>query len=156
VVPLPSGYAILKVLAHAPALEDLNPTRVMPLISMGVIPQSGMVGGYPESLAAMRDTPKPEGWPRNQRQVCVVRDESVKNAKQELRNALQSTLGTQATPERMKMILPGESALARLYGFSGEMPESIEAWKAAVKLAETADPGYLPNQYESIGATYLH
>jgi hypothetical protein len=54
------------------------------------------------------------------------------------------------------MMIQGESALAQLYAFSGEMPESIDAWKAAIKLAETADPRYMPNLLESIGATYLH
>jgi hypothetical protein len=43
VVHLPSGFAILKVLAHAPALEDLNPDRIKSLMSTGVI-QSGAVG----------------------------------------------------------------------------------------------------------------
>jgi tetratricopeptide (TPR) repeat protein len=156
VVHLPSGYAILKVLASPPALEDVNPMRVASLVSTGVITQGAVVGGYPEALAALRDAPKPDGWPRNLRQVCEIRTEAVKNAKQGLRGALQSTLDAQATPEQLQMLIQGESALAQLYAYSGEMPESIEAWKAAIKLSETVDPGHLPNLYESIGATYLH
>jgi len=156
VAHIPSGYAILKVLATAPALEDLNPNRISSLLSTGVIPLGASVGGYAEALAAMRDHPKPEGWPRDMRQVCQIRTETAKNAKQELRDALESTFGTQTTPEQVLMLIQGESALAQLYAFSGEMPESIDAWKAALKLADTADPRLQPNLLESIGATYLH
>ena len=156
VVRLPSGFAILKVLAHAPALEDLNTNRITSLISTGVIQPGAVVGGYAEALAAMRDYPKPEGWARDMHQVCEVRTEAAKNAKLTLRDALKSTVGTQTTPEQKVMLIRGESALAQLYAFGGEMAESIDAWKSALKLAETEDPGYIPNLLESIGATYLH
>ena len=156
VVHLPSGFAILKVLEHAPALEDLNANRISSLMSKGVIPLGASVGGYSEALAALRDTPKPEGWPRDMRQVCQVRTEAPQKAKLAIRDALDSWNGKQTTMEQQVWLIHGESALAQLYAFSGEMPESIEAWKAALKLAETADPGYLPNLLESIGATYLH
>jgi tetratricopeptide (TPR) repeat protein len=156
VVHLPSGFAILKVLEHAPALEDLNPDRMKSLISTGVIQFGASVGGYAEALAAMRDYPKPEGWPRDMRQVCEIRTGAAQNAKLAVRDALNSMLGTQTTMEQQVMLIQGESTLAQLYAFSGEMPESIDAWKAAIKLAETADPRYMPNLLESIGATYLH
>lgn len=156
VAHIPSGFAILKVLATPPALEDLNPNRVASLVTTGVIPSGATVGGYAEALAAMRDYPKPKDWPRNMRQVCEVRESTAKNANLALQDALKSTLGTQTTSEQVMMLLQGESALAQLYGFNGKMPESIDAWKEAIKLAETADPGYLPNLLESIGATYLH
>jgi tetratricopeptide (TPR) repeat protein len=156
VARIPSGFAILKVLVTPPALEDLNPNRVASLVTTGVIPNGATVGGYIEALAAMRDYPKPKGWPRDMRQVCEVRTSTAKSANLALRDVLKSTLGTQTTPEQGSMLLQGESALAQLYGFNGEMAESIDAWKEALKLAETVDPGYMPNLLESIGATYLH
>jgi tetratricopeptide (TPR) repeat protein len=156
VVRLPSGFAILKVLANAPALEDLNMDRLKSLMSTGVIQPGPTVGGYPEALAAMREYPKPEGWPRDMRQVCDIRAGTAQNAKLAIRDAIKSVLGTQMTTEQQVMMIQGESALAQLYAFSGEMPESIDAWKAAMKLAETVDPRYMPNLLESIGATYLH
>jgi len=156
VVRLPSGFAILKVLAHAPALEDLNRNRIASLLSTGVIQSGAVVGGYPEALEALRDFPKPEGWPQDMRQVCEIRTNTAMNAKLALRDAVQSTLGNQTTTEQQVLLIQGASALAQLYSFSGEMPESIDAWKTAIKLAETADPKYMPNLLESIGATYLH
>ena len=156
IVHLPSGYAILKVLTAPPALEDLNGNRIWALVSTGVIHKGASVGGYAEALAAMGDYPKPDGWNRDMRQVCEIRTASIKNAQEELRDALKSALGTQGTAEQLLMLIQGESALAQLYAFSGEMKESIDAWKAAIKLAETSDPGYMPNLLESIGATYLH
>ena len=139
VVHLPSGFAILKVLAHAPALEDLNRNRLASLISTGVIQPGAVVGGYAEALEALRDFPKPEGWPHDMRQVCEIRTETAKNAKLALRDAIKSTLGYQTTTEQQVLLIQGASALAQLYSFNGEMPESIDAWKAAIKLAETAD-----------------
>jgi tetratricopeptide (TPR) repeat protein len=156
VVRLPSGFAILKVLAHAPALEDLNRNRIASLLSTGVIQSGAVVGGYPEALEALRDFPKPEGWPQDMRQVCEIRTNTAMNAKLALRDAVQSTLGNQTTTEQQVLLIQGASALAQLYSFSGEMSESIDAWKTAIKLAETADPKYMPNLLESIGATYLH
>jgi tetratricopeptide (TPR) repeat protein len=156
VVRLPSGFAILKVLAHAPALEDLNRNRIASLLSTGVIQSGAVVGGYPEALAALRDFPKPEGWPQDMRQVCEIRTNTAMNAKFALRDAVKSTLGNQTTTEQQVLLIQGASALAQLYAFSGEMPESIDAWKTAIKLAETADHKYMPNLLESIGATYLH
>jgi len=156
VVHLPSGFAILKVLEHAPALEDLNANRITSLLSTGVIQSGAVVGGYAEALATMRDYPKPDGWPRNMRQVCEIRTGTVQNAKARVRDVLSSMLGTQTTMEQQVTLIQGESALAQLYAFSGEMPESIDAWKTAIKLAETADPRYMPNLLESIGGTYLH
>jgi len=125
-------------------------------MSTGVIQFGPTVGGYPEALAAMREYPKPEGWPRDMRQVCDIRAGTAQNAKLAIRDAIKSVLGTQMTTEQQVMMIQGESALAQLYAFSGEMPESIDAWKAAMKLAETVDPRYMPNLLESIGATYLH
>jgi tetratricopeptide (TPR) repeat protein len=156
VVHLPSGFAILKVLAHTPALEDLNANRIASLLSTGVIQSGAVVGGYAEALEALRDYPKPQGWPGDMRQVCEIRTETAKNAKQTLRNAIKSTLGWQTTTEQQVLLIQGETALAQLYAFNGEMPESIDAWKAAIKLAEKADPRYMPNLLESIGGTYLH
>ena len=156
VVHLPSGFAVLKVLAHVPALEDLNPDRLKSLMSTGIIQPGAPVGGYPEALAEMRDYPKPEGWPRNMRQVCEVRNGTAKSGTLALRDALSSTLGTQTTTEQSQMLVHGESALAQLYAWSGEMPESAEAWKQALKLAEKVDPGHIQILLESLGATYLH
>ena len=156
VVHLPSGFAILKVLAHAPALEDLNANRITSLLSTGVIQSGAVVGGYAEALATLQYYPKPDGWPRDMRQVCEIRTGTAQNAKATVRDALSSMLGTQKTMEQQVTLIQGESALAQLYAFSGEMPESIDAWKAAIKLAEKADPKYMPNLLESIGGTYLH
>jgi hypothetical protein len=156
VTHIASGFAILKVLTSIPALEDVNPNRITSLVSTGVIHRGAPVSGFPEASAVLRDYPKPDGWSRDLRQVCALRTASIENAKVELRAALESDSGAQMTPDQMVMKLHGESALAQFYAYSGEMKESIAAWKEALKVAEIADPRYVPNLLESIGATYLH
>ena len=155
VVQIPSGFAILKVLASAPKADDPNPNRMSALLATGAIRRGPAISGITEANLALMDFPKPEGWQRDLQKVCSLRTESQANAKQVLvsqlvgQNPGAGTDGAVAT-------LRKESALAQLYVYSGDMEKAIAAWKAAYRLAETVAPMYLPNLEETIGATYLH
>ena len=80
-------YRELRVLTARPTPEE--EARV-PHALYGVRPagQPGSVVWWRgEALAAMRDYPKPEGWPRDMRQVCEVRTGTAQNAKVAIRDA---------------------------------------------------------------------
>ncbi len=77
VVRLPSGFAILKVLPATPATADLNPERISSLVSTGAIRFGAQVSGLGEADAVLQDYPKPEGWGRDLRNLCEVRNESL-------------------------------------------------------------------------------
>jgi hypothetical protein len=179
VVHLPSGFAILKVLAAAPA-ADLNPKRISSLISTGAIRWGPQVDGVDEVNEVMRLYPKPKGWNKDLHQICEIRKDSVANAKQRVRDNLETARNLPMGQNDVVRLIQGHSVLAQLYSYSGEMEESIQEWKAAYDLAISQDPGlipnplgrpsstagmgvaisqssgFIPNLEESLGAAYLH
>lgn len=151
-VHLPSGFAILKVFPVAPPTSDLNPKRIMSLLASGAIRYGAQVSGLVEANAAFVDYPKQAGWNRDIQKVCQIRKASLSAATV----AVQANL----TPDRRDLSVTdrilGYSLLAQLYAYSGEMEKSISEWKVAYGMAKTAEPHFLPNLEESLGASYLH
>jgi tetratricopeptide (TPR) repeat protein len=152
VVQLPSGFAVLKVLAAAPSISDLNPERISSLMATGAIRFGAQVSGLNEADAAFMDYPKPAGWDRDLQQTCELRKDSLAAAKDAMQKYLASGRQDRPVAEQVQV----QSVLAQLYAYSGEMEQSIEHWKAAYALARSSAPGYVPNLEESIGASYLH
>ncbi len=155
VVQLPSGFAIMKVLSAAPLNADLNPNRISALASKGDIHLGPQVSGIVEADAALQDYSKPEGWNRDLHTTCEIRQKSLAGAKNALQGYLASEHNSNGGQDKVNGI-DGDSVLAELYGYSGEMEKSIAEWKAAYQLALSEDPGRLPNLEESLGASYLH
>jgi tetratricopeptide (TPR) repeat protein len=156
VIPLPSGFAILKVLPAAPPASDLNPKRVSSLLATGAIRYGTAVSGLEEANAAFRDHPKQNGWNHDLNQVCQLRRESLADAKEFVHKALVPGGEGRAHLTSTLEQIQGHGLLGELYDYSGEMEKSIAEWKAAEELAKTEQPGYLPDILEAIGASYLH
>ncbi|UWZ84518.1 FG-GAP-like repeat-containing protein [Occallatibacter riparius] len=156
IVHLPSGFAILKVLAAPPTTEDLNPKRISSLLSTGAIRLGAQVSGFIEADTALLDYAKPADWSRDVGTVCQLRQKSLTNAQTSLADILSS-------PEEMRAHNFGpleqgqaHSALAQLYEYDAQMDKAIAEWDAAYGLAVTEAPGYVPNLQESLGVSYLH
>jgi tetratricopeptide (TPR) repeat protein len=156
VVKLPSGFAVLKVLATAPATQDLNPKRISALMSVGAIRFGAQVAGFSEADAAFQDYPKPKGWTGDLHMVCEIRKASLAGGKEMVRRRVDSDDGQNPGKDVSGDYIQGRAVLAQLYAFSGEMDRSVAEWKSAYRLAEKTDPKYLPNLEESLGAAYLH
>jgi tetratricopeptide (TPR) repeat protein len=155
IIQLPSGFAILKILAAPPVSTDLNPERILALISRGQIRFGAAVSGQVEANAIMQDFPKPAGWDRDLREVCKLRTESLTNAENGLRGVLQAA-GPPEDHDAGLDRVNGHSALGQLLAYRGEMDQSIEEWKIAYKIAEDWTPKLLPNLEESLGTALLH
>jgi len=156
IVQLPSGFAILKIFPVAPATSDLNPKRIASLVHTGAIHVGAYVAGLPEANLAFQDYVKKNGWPDYSiKQGCEIRTNSLAAAIVPIQQDLASGLfhGTPLTPEKQ---IQGHSALAQLYAYTGRMENSVREWKVAYDLAQTSEPGSLPNLEESLGAAYLH
>lgn len=154
IVHLPSGFAILKVLPAGPHRSDLNTKRISSLIASGAIRFGPYVSGMTEANSVFGEYALKTGWnPRDLQAVCEIRKASLADAKRYVRETLAGGNGSQLSTQEQ---IDGHSSLAQLYGYSGEMEDSIREWKASYELAQTADPGSLPNLEESIGASYLH
>lgn len=156
VVQLPSGFAVVKVLAAPPPMADLNPKRISSLVSIGAIRFGAPVSGLGEADAAFQDYPKPDGWSHDLHEVCEIRGESLAAAKDAVKGFVGSGAPTDKGPSGAIEQIQGHSALAQLYAFSGELEKSIAEWKAAYQLAQSEDPKHLPNLEESLGVSYLH
>ena len=156
IVQLPSGFAVLKILPDSPAMNDLNPKRISSLIETGAIRIGPLVSGVTEANLAFQAYAQRSGWDaRDLRRTCEIRTKSLEDAKTSVHDTLahiQESGGQVSLPDQ----IAGHSALAQLYGYSGEMGESIAEWKIAYELATKGDPASLPNLEESIGTAYLH
>jgi len=155
IVQLPSGFAIMKVLAAPPPMADLNPKRISSLVSGGDIWFGASVSGLTEADAVFQAFPKPDGWSDDLAVPCQIRKESLAHSKELLRDHLapEQDLGEK---ENIANQIRAHSVLGQLYAYSGEMKKSIAEWKAAYQLAESEDPGSLLNLEESLGTAYLH
>jgi len=156
IVAISSGYAILKVLPKAPQLEDLNPKRISSLVTSSAIHYGSSVSGLVEANAVIQDYPHEADWDRNFRTVCDVREKSLASAEDYIRRALGPDPQA-AKGQTLEMNgINAHSLLAQLYGFSGQMTNAIDEWKATLKIAESTAPGLVPGIEESLGAAYLH
>jgi tetratricopeptide (TPR) repeat protein len=154
IVRLPSGFAVLKILSVAPSTADLNPQRIAALIGNGVIRVGANVSGMSEANAAFVEYAKEMGWhPHDLNAVCSTRKDSLADAKTSVEVALT---GSGSAKMSVQDQIAGYSSLAQLYGYTGDMEQSIREWKIAYDLAQTGDPAALPNLEESIGTAYLH
>ncbi|MBS1803954.1 MAG: VCBS repeat-containing protein [Acidobacteria bacterium] len=155
VVQLPSGCAILKILPAAPRETDVNPKRISSLLATGAIRFGAQVSGLNEADAVFMQYRKPEGWELDLHEVCRIRTESLAHAKTLIQRNLapDSPIGSKL---QIAEQIQGHGSLAQLFSFSGEMDQAIEQWRAAYTLAQSADPRFLPNLEESLGASYLH
>ncbi len=155
IVQLPSGFAILKILPAPSVSTDLNPERILALISRGEIRFGAPLSGQVEANAIMQELPKPEGWNRDLREVCELRTQSLTDAENGLRTLLQAAKPPADHDAALDQV-NGHGALGQLLAYSGEMSQSIEEWKIAYQIAEDHTPKLLPNLEESLGTALLH
>ncbi len=156
IVQLPSGFAILKILTVAPPTDDLNPNRISSLVSTGAIFIGAQVAGLDEALTAFQEYVKQNPWQNHDiQQGCELRRDSLLSATKSMQEAVASGIFHGEPLSPAKQIL-AHTALAQFYVYNGEMEDSIREWEAAYDLAQTYQPGSLPNLEETLGASYLH
>jgi tetratricopeptide (TPR) repeat protein len=156
IVPVPSGFAILIVLAAPPKVQSLDADQMKRLAAMGIVRQSISVAGFVESDAAFKQYPKPEGWERDLHQQCDIRNESHAEAVKRLEQSLaEAESRTENKPEPKDMIHLHQ-ALAQLHAFSGDLDASIKEWTQAYEIAQSDLPTAAPFLEEALGASYLH
>src|SRR3984957_4234011 len=74
-----SGYAILKVLSptETAPLQNTAPARLLPSAATGAVRYAPNVGGKGEADLAYRNFSKPDGWNKNLRVLCDIRQKSL-------------------------------------------------------------------------------
>lgn len=163
VIKVPSGFAILKVLAATESVADknANPARILPMAATGTVRYLPNVGGKSEADLAFRSLPKPEGWSQDLAGLCSLRKKSVsvmigQLEKDQLeRNVQPADSGGQerGSPlDRIETIY----GLANLYSYQGAMDKAVTQWESAYQIATSQLPGAMPELEEVLGIAYLH
>jgi tetratricopeptide (TPR) repeat protein len=156
IIPVASGFAVLKILPKPPVEEDLKGNQLRALVASGTIHFGAFLDGSVEADRSLLRYPKPEGWERDLHGTCEFRKQSYAKSVERLTSALAVLKPGQSTTFKPTDILQGHMDLAQLYADKGKMEESIKELKIANEIAETYAPKEVPNLLESIGAAYLH
>jgi tetratricopeptide (TPR) repeat protein len=158
VVQVPSGYAILKIVApgEVEALQNTSPARILPSAATGTIRYAPNVGGKGEADLAFRNFSKPEGWSQNLRALCQIRQQSLASVIDDVKKSLDPANPEGVAHGRPLDVIQMRYALANLYAYDGEMDKAIEQWQAAYQVAESQVTGALPELEEVLGIAYLH
>ena len=151
VVPIPTGFAILKILPIASATEDLNPNRIKALIASGDIRFGPTIGGLSEADSLFRNYPKPDGWARDLHQSCDLRTQSYDAGIKEFVEFVNATRSpgadTYSTSDLLQIHLIG----GQLYAYKGNMEEAIKELTIAYQMAKTIAPTQMPKREDNGG-----
>jgi hypothetical protein len=152
IAKMPSGYAILKVLAEAPNVnpQDAQPNRLQALTGAGAVRPTLGASGFTEALLAVGRFPKPDGWNHDLHQACEVRRQAVVAALDQ-----SETYLTRPALET-SVVFYLNSVLALLHTYRGDMGEAIRYWEPAYHLALAKLPEQTAQLEESLGVSYLH
>jgi tetratricopeptide (TPR) repeat protein len=158
VIHIPSGYAILKVIAPSETvpLQNTAPARILPTAATGAIRYAPNVGGKGEADLAFRNFPKPDGWNQNLREMCDIRQKSLASVIDDILKSLDPSNPDGVAHGRPLDIIQMHYALANLYAYEGEMEKSIEQWQAAYEIASAQLPAAMPELEEVLGIAWLH
>ena len=158
VVKIPSGYAILQVVAEneSPTINSADPNRYLPLSSRGSVRYSPPIAGASEADTALQVFPKPPGWGQDLRQICAARQQSLAGVVEQLHGWLNpagsSGAGSPpaADPSELQYIL------GQLEAYQGHMDSVIKSWEEVYNggLRDRPDAGL--QLEEALGVVYLH
>ena len=156
VIPLSSGFAILKVLppGESPQPASANPTRTLPVAATGHVRYPPVVGGKGEADLAFRSLSKPPGWQQDLRQLCDIRGQSLVMVVDELQKNLDPS-NPQGKTAPLDLIQT-RYALGNVFAYEGKTDQAIEQWQAAYQVATEQLPKAMPELEEVLGITYLH
>ncbi|MEP7306866.1 MAG: FG-GAP-like repeat-containing protein [Acidobacteriota bacterium] len=155
VVRIPTGFAILKILADAeesPSFhDDNNPARVMAAAANGAVQITLPVAGLNEADAVFLGFAKPEGWNTDLRGMCEVRKQSLSTILQRLEQTPQT-----AADESPLDAMQGQYAWAQLHGYLGQMDQALERWHVAQQIVASKVPDAASMMLETLGLAHFH
>ena len=155
VVRIPSGYAIVEVLADSHEIQapDANPTRILAATAIGAVRDSLNVGGLSEADAMFLAFPKPAGWNQDLREMCRVRTESIPAILERLEGSPITVPGAGESPLD---VMNGQYAWAQIHAYIGELDKAIDRWQIAKQIADAGVPGAVAMMEETLGLAFLH
>ena len=157
-IKIPSGYAILKFepVSTIVAGQGMSPVTIPALAGRASLRYPPDVSGTVGVEGAFREMPKPPDWGRDLQQMCKLRKLGINVAIERLGKLLDPANPEGLARKSPNNVLHGHYLLAQFYAYQGNMEKAISEWQAANQLAETKQPGMLPELQEVLGTAYLH
>jgi tetratricopeptide (TPR) repeat protein len=157
IVHVPSGFAILKVLApdERKTIAD-RPVTSEAVNAPGAIRYPPNAGGKAEADLAYRTISKPDGWNQDLAAMCRIRQESLNGMQAQLLKVLDPASPDTVVNKSPLDALQMHYALANVYAYQGKMDQAVDHWEAAYKIATAKVPGAMPELEEVLGISYLH
>ena len=164
VIKIPTGYAILQVLAEETPVVTLakesNSANQTTMSSAGTLSVTGRTvvrqvpetSGLNEVEAAFRAMPKPAKWNYDVSTICQLHQGAVSH----LQGYLQTLLDSRASSASPTDLLEMHYAAALVASYQGHMDEAIKHWEACYQIAQTNLPEHLPLIEEVLGDVHLH
>jgi hypothetical protein len=156
VVPVPTGFAILKVVPDEVAQEVALSTGTNRAVSAaGSVRPTLDVSGFVVAAVALQEFTKPEDWNQDPRLICEVRTKSLANAEEDVLRYLDraSRPGAEVAPTDALQL---EYMLGQLYAYHGRMGDAIERFTRVRERAVQIQPSLVPQLDEALGIAYLH
>ena len=161
IVKIPAGYAILKVLPNAEAvdLENADRSRQAAISAAGSVRYAPDVDGWAEAQSFLTRVPLPDDWGQDLHSICESYGQSFSKAMGVLENFLDPM--NKESQLRVKNAAPIDVmqayvAKGQLHAFQGEMARAIDEWEAAYRIALSDVPLAAPRMQEMLGIGYLH
>ena len=160
VIPVPSAFAILKVLSQAPAApgQGMGPgqSRDSPLAGKGAIRYPADVAGQVLADMLFQKFPKPAHWEQDLAAVCNIRKQSLSQGIARLEELFAPENHARVAAMTSFDVVQSHYGFAQLYAYQGDMAKAVEQWEAAYKIAVSEIPAGIPQLTEVLGVAYLH
>ncbi len=167
IVKIPSGYAVLKVLAETETadIEIADRARQAAIRAEGSVRYDLLVDGLAEAQAALVQLPRADDWGQDLHAVCEGHRQSW--------STMMTRLDELVDPANKESPLHGWNekndknvkpldvmqvyvAKGQLHAYQGEMAKAIEQFEIAYRIALSDVPAAAPQMEEMLGVACLH
>ncbi len=154
VFQLPSGYAVVKVLApdELAGIAESQLARQAAIRAESTIRFDVNVSGWSEAAAALANFAKPANWNTDLKLACSLRQQSFADLKARAKK-LAATADAAHSPADAVALRLG---VAQVYAYQGDMDSAIAQFEAAIRTASGGAPQLLPEVEEMLGVAYFH
>jgi tetratricopeptide (TPR) repeat protein len=160
VVPIPTGFAILKV------VEDTDPVSInmnaavsgdiATLATKASVRYVIDVSGLVEAEEILRAFSKPAGWNQNPLAICQARRQSLASSQRSLEDFLSPEKQAVRASRPPVDIMQAHFALAQIHAYDGRMDRALDQYQQAYETARARLPAAVPRMEEALGVAYLH
>ncbi|MGC9949650.1 MAG: FG-GAP-like repeat-containing protein [Bryobacteraceae bacterium] len=159
IVKLPSGYAVLKVLANSDLakLDEASRARQAAITAGSSVRYAPDLDGQSESVATLLQIPKPPDWGQDPEMICEVHRRAYATAMDRVSRMLDPADDRSLAHRNATSYDWVEAFFTKgnLYAYVGDMPKAIEQFEAAYQYSQTKLPQMLPIMEEALGIAYL-